>query len=159
MDLAANPSRGPFFMGIATPPTNEAIPIMDSHTRPAHRSSPFGIGMNHDSPRRWSRDIPLSPVSSRVLQGPTQSSIPILSQITPSHTSRRQRQKNRRPCYILIIIGVITIILSLGAALWRSAARHDVSGGFSLGQYILGVGVFVDGTIAVIHSKTCKCWQ
>ena len=64
-----------------------------------------------------------------------------------------------RPCHVLIILGILTIICSLIPALWRSAHRHDISGGFSLGQYILGVGVFVIGSVTVIHSKTCTCWQ
>ena len=64
-----------------------------------------------------------------------------------------------RPCYTLIILGIVTIVCSLVPALWRSAQRDDVSGGFSLAQYILGVGVFVIGSATVIHSKTCTCWQ
>ena len=63
-----------------------------------------------------------------------------------------------RPCYILVAFGVLTIICSLIPAIWRSSDRHDISGGFSLAQYILGVGVFVIGSATVIHSKTCTCW-
>lgn len=64
-----------------------------------------------------------------------------------------------RPCYILIIVGVLTIIGSLGSAIWRADVLNDFSGGFSLAQYILGVGVFVVGSISVIHSRKCKCWR
>ena len=64
-----------------------------------------------------------------------------------------------RTCYVLIFLGVLTIIGSLIPAIWRSVTRNDIQGGFSLAQYILGVGVFVIGFIVAIHSRTCTCWQ
>ena len=68
--------------------------------------------------------------------------------------------KNRiRTCHILIFLGILAVLGSLVPALWRSIARDDISGGFSLAQYILGVGVFVIGCMVAIHSKTCTCWQ
>lgn len=67
--------------------------------------------------------------------------------------------KQIRFCYTLIALGILTIVGSLAPALWRSANRDDLSGGFSLAQYILGVGVFVIGSMTIIHSKTCTCWQ
>ena len=63
-----------------------------------------------------------------------------------------------RACYIFILLGIFTIAGSLASALWRSIDRDDISGGFSLAQYILGVGVFVIGCMVAIHSKTCTCW-
>jgi hypothetical protein len=63
-----------------------------------------------------------------------------------------------RPCHVLIAMGFFTIVGSLAPAIWRSTNQNDISGGFSLGQYILGAGVFVIGSIVVIHSKTCVCW-
>ena len=64
-----------------------------------------------------------------------------------------------KTCYILIFLGVFTVLGSLIPALWRSIAHNDIQGGFSLAQYILGVGVFVIGCMVAIHSKTCSCWQ
>ena len=64
-----------------------------------------------------------------------------------------------RICHILIFLGVLTIVGSLVPALWRSVARNDVQGGFSLAQDILGVGVFIIGSPVAIHSRTCTCWQ
>lgn len=64
-----------------------------------------------------------------------------------------------RPCHVLIALGFITIVGSLAPAIWRSTNRNDISGGFSLGQYILGAGVFVIGSIVMIHSKKCTCWD
>lgn len=62
-------------------------------------------------------------------------------------------------CYVLIFLGFLTIVGSLVPALWRSISRNDISGGFSLAQYILGVGVFVIGCAVAIHSRTCTCWS
>ena len=64
-----------------------------------------------------------------------------------------------KPCHVLIFLGFLTILGSLIPALWRSVARHDIQGGFSLAQYILGVGVFVVGCMVAIHSRACTCWQ
>ena len=72
---------------------------------------------------------------------------------------RRRRFLQIPLCYILIFLGFLTVIGSLIPALWRSNARHDLSGGFGLAQYILGVGVFVVGSMAAIHSRTCRCWR
>ena len=64
-----------------------------------------------------------------------------------------------RPCYVLIFLGLLTIVGSLVPALWRSISHNDIAGGFSLAQYILGVGVFVIGCVVAIHSRTCNCWS
>jgi len=64
-----------------------------------------------------------------------------------------------RPCYILIFLGSLTIFGSLTPALLRSIDDGDVSGGFAVAQYVLGVGVFVIGCIVAIHSRTCTCWS
>lgn len=88
----------------------------------------------------------------------------------PAHESVSNAQDTRitrahshlpwlRPCYLLIILGILTVAGSLVPAIWRSKADHDLSGGFALAQYILAVGVFVVGSVAVIHSRSCTCWQ
>lgn len=64
-----------------------------------------------------------------------------------------------RTCHILILLDFLTIVGSLVPAVWRSIALNDVSGAFSLAQYILGIGVFVVVCIVTIHSRTCTCWQ
>ena len=64
-----------------------------------------------------------------------------------------------RTCHLLIFLGFLTVLGSLIPAIWRSVARHDIQGGFSLAQYILGVGVFIVGCMVAIHSRSCTCWQ
>ncbi len=77
----------------------------------------------------------------------------------PEKAQQAQRQQGIRPCHIIILLGLLTIVGSLVPALWRSTARNDISGGFSIAQYILAVGVFVIGGMLVIHSRTCTCWS
>lgn len=62
-------------------------------------------------------------------------------------------------CHRLILLGFLTIAGSLGVGVWRSVSLDDLSGGFSLAQYILGVGIFVVGGIIALHAKRCTCWQ
>ena len=64
-----------------------------------------------------------------------------------------------RPCYILIILGFLSIVGSLAPAIWRANVQDDLSGGFTLAQYILGVGIFVVGSMVAIHSRNCTCWK
>lgn len=71
----------------------------------------------------------------------------------------QQITRSIRTCHIFIFLGFLTIVGSLVPAIWRSVARDDISGGFSLAQYILGVGVFVIGCMVAVHSKSCTCWQ
>ena len=63
------------------------------------------------------------------------------------------------PCYILIVLGVCTIVGSLTLALWCSIDRSDISGGFAVAQYILAVGALVLACVLNIHSRTCTCWS
>ena len=76
-----------------------------------------------------------------------------------SHTKETKKWPFIPPCYLLIFLGVLTVIGSLVPGLWRAISRNDLSGGFSLAQYILGVGIFVVGSMVAIHSKNCECWK
>ena len=67
--------------------------------------------------------------------------------------------RNIRTCYSLIVFGLLTVMGSLVPAMWRSVHSNDISGGFTLAQYILGVGVFVIGCVVAIHSRKCTCWS
>lgn len=108
-----------------------------------------------------SRDEPFQPESwlpfSELAVGPhTQK----YSKLRQSLTLRFRRfTRSIRTCHIFIFLGFLTILGSLVPAIWRSVARNDISGGFSLAQYILGVGVFVIGCMVAVHSKNCTCWQ
>lgn len=113
------------------------------------------------------RDISaqLQPRPQNTLFSPTaeQRWLPYPKQDLPAHRSSKNfclSVFNRiRACYILIFLGFLTIVGSLVPALWRSIPHNDLSGGFTLAQYILGVGALVVGCAVAIHSKTCTCWS
>ena len=75
------------------------------------------------------------------------------------YTRISRKRESIPPCYLLIFLGLLTVIGSLVPGLWRASSRNDLSGGFKLAQYILGVGIFVVGSMVAIHSKTCECWK
>ncbi len=81
------------------------------------------------------------------------------SQRQTSASLARLRTKYIKPCYILILLGFLTIVGSLVPALWRSVDQSDISGGFAMAQYTLGVGAFTIGCIVAIHSRMCTCWS
>ena len=75
------------------------------------------------------------------------------------HTKKTKKRPSIPPCYLLIFLGLLTVIGSLLPGIWQARSRNDLSGGFTLAQYILGVGIFVVGSMVAIHSKTCECWK
>ena len=75
------------------------------------------------------------------------------------HKKKTGKRPSIPPCYLLIFLGLLTVIGSLLPGLWRASLDNDLSGGFTLAQYILGVGIFVVGSMVAIHSKTCECWK
>ena len=98
--------------------------------------------------------------------------LPITSSVAGNHTPSRSyaatrlRQFNVRKsagkCAYAMSLSSLVFLqlwLVLYRLLWRSISRNDISGGFSLARYILGVGVFVVGCEVAIHSKTCTCWS
>lgn len=82
--------------------------------------------------------------------------------VTKSRGKRHLISKilQKRPiCHIIILLINLTIFASLGPGLWRWIADDDLSGGFTVAQYILGAGMLVVGTMVAIHVKTCTCWK
>lgn len=81
---------------------------------------------------------------------------------SPSQVSTEDPREDRRhgfyrPCYLLISLGLLTIITSLVPALCRAIIWKDFSGAFSLAQYLLAIGIFVVGSMVAIHSRKCRC--
>ena len=64
-----------------------------------------------------------------------------------------------RTCYILILSTFLIILTSVALALWKSVKDDDVSGGFTLGQYIVAAGGLVIFGVITIHARTCVCWK
>ena len=103
------------------------------------------------------------PSTSSTPQLPTANSDNLLEteyrSIAICYTRNTKKRDSIPPCYLLIFLGLLTVIGSLVSGLWQASSRNDLSGGFTLAQYILGVGIFVVGSMVAIHSKTCECWK
>lgn len=101
--------------------------------------------------------------TSRTTQLPTADFNNLEDAENPSADTRHTKQIKKRtcipPCYLLIFLGLLTVTGSLIPGLWRASSDNDLSGGFALAQYILGVGIFVVGSMVAIHSKSCECWK
>ena len=101
--------------------------------------------------------------TSRTPQLPTADLNNLEEAENPSAVRRHTKEIKKRtyipPCYLLIFLGLLTVIGSLIPGLWRASSDNDLSGGFTLAQYILGVGIFVVGSMVAIHSKSCECWK
>lgn len=93
---------------------------------------------------------------------PAARSVVALPGVRPLHDSNALAsgstlKSKMRPCYALIAMGAVTIVGSLVPALWRSTAQGDISGGSTLTQDILGVDIFVVGSVLAVHTRTCRC--
>ena len=65
-----------------------------------------------------------------------------------------------RPCIFLIILAFLAFAISLSLAMWWSVSRNDVSGGFTIGSYIVAVVALPIGIASYQHSRSgCQCWQ
>ena len=138
----------------STKPSTSDIPRKDSRRKAKKRHVAYESDLEDGDERSTSRE----PLPRARLPSPSSSPI-TFSQAAIATSPTRERNWRVRPCYALIFLGLLTVSGSLAAALWRSVDRNDISGGFSLAQYILGVGVFIIGSMVAIHSRYCTCWQ
>jgi ankyrin repeat protein len=61
------------------------------------------------------------------------------------------------PCVAFLIAIVSSICISLSLALWLSFNRNDISGGFTVGGYILAVTLTPIGFTYARHTGNCSC--
>ncbi|KAI1331862.1 hypothetical protein F5Y16DRAFT_359443 [Xylariaceae sp. FL0255] len=66
---------------------------------------------------------------------------------------------HKRLCYYLLAGMFIDILLSLILSLWWNWRSQDISGGFTLGGWVLAVGAFVTSVVLTIHNPHCRCWK
>jgi len=85
--------------------------------------------------------------------------------ITLQKPSATEAQKSKlafvlQPCVVLIIFTFLAFAGSLSFAVWWSVSRNDVSGGFTIGSYIVAVIALPIGIASYQHSRSgCQCWQ
>jgi hypothetical protein len=64
---------------------------------------------------------------------------------------------NTYTCYIIGGFVSVMFVASLVLAVWWSATRDDISGGFTLGAYILAAATLPTGLASYSHSFYCRC--
>ena len=153
---------------LSTPSDTTALP--DNQTHAVHIQPSSGLVNRSHKSQPAARSLP-QPESNCLVQDAEQSNTPSSASLENPKVSRRsllrkvplrlsytKAWRDIATCYTLIALGLLTIIGSLVPAMWRSIHSNNVSGGFTLAQYILGVGVFVIGCVVAIHSRKCTCW-
>ncbi|KAI0552287.1 hypothetical protein F4679DRAFT_535164 [Xylaria curta] len=66
--------------------------------------------------------------------------------------------RNKRPCYYLLGGLSTGIVSSFALALWWARSQGDLSAGFTLGSYVVGVDALVVAAAGVFHAPSCRCW-
>ena len=157
-DILSNPSDMPVLPGNQAHAVHTIQPSSGLVNR-VHKCEPAARSLPQPGSKCLVQDAEQSNTLSSAFI--TNSNTPRRSLLTkvPSRLSYRGAWRNIPTCYTLIAFGLLTIIGSLVPAVWRSIHSNDISGGFTLAQYILGVGVFVIGCLVAIHSRKCKCWS
>jgi hypothetical protein len=64
-----------------------------------------------------------------------------------------------RPCHLILLGITFSSMLSLTLSLWWSFTRNDISGGFTLGAWILAVAAMPIGFASYRHNSECLCWK
>lgn len=88
---------------------------------------------------------------------------PLASQGTAVAPSIEDKKSSRIPpirmCIFLICLFLLTLALSLSLALWWAETHDDISGGFTVGSYIVAIAGIPIGLASLIHFRSCKCWE
>ncbi|KAI1085056.1 hypothetical protein F5B20DRAFT_129388 [Whalleya microplaca] len=61
-------------------------------------------------------------------------------------------------CFYLLAASIILSFASLGISLWWSIDHEDVSGGFGMGSYMVGISSLVIAVASYTHRSNCRCW-
>jgi hypothetical protein len=73
-------------------------------------------------------------------------------------TGGHQRVRRRvDPCYLIGAAVLVVFTLSLAVSLWWSISRQDVSGGFTMGAYMVAAASLPLGFVSYRHWETCHC--
>jgi hypothetical protein len=96
-------------------------------------------------------DNPLNATTSETSEAPPH--------LKEKDTSDMKKTDSPKVC-ILLIIGCVTLgILSLVLSLWWTTSHNDISGGFTLGSYVLSISAVLMALLGVFHKRKCHCWD
>ncbi|KAI6090377.1 hypothetical protein F4821DRAFT_229177 [Hypoxylon rubiginosum] len=67
------------------------------------------------------------------------------------------KEKRTYTCFYLLAIAISLLVASLVLAIWWSIYYDDISSGFAMGSYMVGLlGIVV--AVANMHRPHCRCW-
>lgn len=73
--------------------------------------------------------------------------------------AKRRRWPRIRMCTVFLLLSLLAFILSLAVAMWWTSTRNDISGGFTVGSYVVGVVGLPLGLAGLGHYRVCRCWK
>jgi hypothetical protein len=60
----------------------------------------------------------------------------------------------------MIVLAIFfSAVLSFSMSLWWTVEKNDISGGFTMGSWILAVATLPIGFANYRHSTDCQCWK
>jgi hypothetical protein len=62
-----------------------------------------------------------------------------------------------KACVVMIVLSLVITAISLILAVWWSVTRNDISGGCTLGGYVVSVSAVVVGIAGLLHRRRCNC--
>ncbi|KAI1778103.1 hypothetical protein F4818DRAFT_286923 [Hypoxylon cercidicola] len=94
------------------------------------------------------------PLLSPVDQELPRESVELLD-YSPSLTTDHEEERRTYTCFYLSAAAILLLFASLALSLWWSINHGDVSGGFGIGSYMVGISGVI---IAVARYMHCRCW-
>lgn len=72
--------------------------------------------------------------------------------------SMRRWAAGIRTCYWIVVSIFLVVSFSLSISLWWSISHNDISGGFTVGAYVVAVASLPVGFVSYKHNDSCRCW-
>jgi hypothetical protein len=66
---------------------------------------------------------------------------------------------SRKACMVLIALSLVITMISVILAIWWSVTRDDISGGWTLGGFVVSISAIALGIAGILHRRECKCWD
>ncbi|KAI1380969.1 hypothetical protein F4677DRAFT_206019 [Hypoxylon crocopeplum] len=69
-----------------------------------------------------------------------------------------EAEKRTYACFFLLATAMLLLFASFAISLWWSINQKDVSGGFGMGSYMVGISSLTIGVATYAHRQDCRCW-
>jgi hypothetical protein len=95
----------------------------------------------------------------RVSQAQASSLSPSDAGFTPITPTKAKRRFSLPTCWIIIILGGITIAGSFAVGLFYSIVKDQMGDGFTVAGWIIAVGTLAFAVPVTQHYPRCNCWK